>query len=199
LRASARPRRAVASSELLHGLAFVEARWNLTRVLEQARREGKLVTRPIHGDTKLNNFLFDTRTGKVVSLIDLDTVQPGLIHYDIGDCLRSCANPAGESPQDPGAVRFDLDICCALLENYLAETRHFLTRHDYDYLYDAIRLIPFELGLRFLTDHLEGDHYFKTEWSGQNLRRALVQFRLTASIEAGEQALKSLIAGLTAG
>ena len=84
------------------------------------------------------------------------------------------------------------------MKNYLTETRHFLTRHDCDYLYDAIRLVPFELGLRFLTDHLEGDHYFKTDWSGQNLHRALVQFRLTASIEAGEQALKNLIAGLTA-
>lgn len=198
LRASARPRRAAASRELLHGLAFVEARWNLTRVLERARREGKLATRPIHGDTKLNNFLFDTRTGKAVSLIDLDTVQPGLIHYDIGDCLRSCANPAGESPENIESVRFDLDVARALLENYLAETRRFLTRHDYDYLYDAIRLIPFELGLRFLTDHLEGDHYFKTGWPGQNLHRALVQFRLTAGIEAGEQALKSLIAGLAA-
>lgn len=198
LRASARPRRTAASSELLHGLAFVEARWNLTRVLERGRREGKLVTRPIHGDTKLNNFLFDTRTGKAVSLIDLDTVQPGLIHYDIGDCLRSCANPAGESPPDPGTVRFDLDIGRALLENYLAETGRFLTRHDYDYLYDAIRLVPFELGLRFLTDHLEGDHYFKTEWPGQNLYRALVQFRLTAGIETSEQALKSLITGLAA-
>jgi Ser/Thr protein kinase RdoA (MazF antagonist) len=196
LRASARPRRAEASSELLHGLAFVEARWGLTRVLERARREGKLVTRPIHGDTKLNNFLFDTRTGKAVSLIDLDTVQPGLIHYDIGDCLRSCANPAGESPEDAGSVRFDLDIGRAVLKNYLAETRGFLTRHDYDYLYDAIRLIPFELGLRFLTDYLEGDHYFKTERPGQNLHRALVQFQLTTSIEEHEQPIKALIASL---
>lgn len=199
LRASARPRRAAASRELLHALSFVEARWNLTRTLEQARCEGKLVTRPIHGDTKLNNFLFDTRTGKAVSLIDLDTVQPGLIHYDIGDCLRSCANPAGESPQDLDSVRFDLDIGRVLLKSYLAETRHFLTRHECDYLHEAIRLIPFELGLRFLTDHLEGDHYFRVDWPGQNLHRALVQFRLTASIEAGEQALKSLIAELTAG
>jgi hypothetical protein len=93
-------------------------------------------------------------------------------------------------------VRFDPDVARALLENYLAETRHFLTRYDYDYFYDAIRLIPFELGLRFLTDYLEADHYFKTEWPGQNLHRALVQFRLTAGIEASEAGLKSLIAGL---
>ncbi|BAV32858.1 aminoglycoside phosphotransferase [Sulfuricaulis limicola] len=197
LRASARPRVTAASGELVRALSFVETRWSLTRALEQAQREGKLVTRPIHGDTKLNNFLFDTRTGKVVSLIDLDTVQPGLIHYDIGDCLRSCANPAGESPQNLDAVRFDLDIARALLKNYLSETRHFLTRHDCEYLYEAIRLVPFELGLRFLTDHLEGDHYFKTDRPGQNLHRALVQFRLTAGIEAGERDLKGLIAGLT--
>ncbi len=196
LRTSARPRRASASRELLHGLSFVERRWNLTHALETAKREGKLVIRPIHGDTKLNNFLFDTQTGKAVSLIDLDTVQPGLIHFDIGDCLRSCVNPAGESPKNIADVRFELDIGRAILKNYLAETRSFLTQHDYDYIYDAIRLIPFELGLRFLTDHLEGDHYFKTEWPGQNLHRALTQFRLTASIEENEQSLKMLITDL---
>jgi Ser/Thr protein kinase RdoA (MazF antagonist) len=196
--ASARPRQCGASRELLHGLSFAQRHESLAHVLENAKREGKLVIRAIHGDTKLNNFLFDIKTGKAVSLIDLDTVQPGLIHYDIGDCLRSCANPTGESPQDIGTARFDLDIARALLENYLAETRHFLTRHDYDYLYDAIRLIPSELGLRFLTDHLEGDHYFKTEWPGQNLYRALVQFRLTASIEEHEQPIKAMVAALAA-
>ena len=95
---------------MLHGLSFAQEHESLTRVLEHARREGKLVVRAIHGDTKLNNFLFDIQTGKAVSLIDLDTVQPGLIHYDIGDCLRSCANPAGESPRDIASVHFDLDI-----------------------------------------------------------------------------------------
>lgn len=195
LRASARPPRAAANQELLYCLQFVETRWNLTRVLETARREGKLAVRAIHGDTKLNNFLFDIKSGKAVSLIDLDTVQPGLIHYDIGDCLRSCANPAGESPADISAVHFDLDISRAILRQYLAETKGFLTQADYDYIYDAIHLIPFELGLRFLTDHLEGDNYFKTEWRGQNLHRAMVQFRLTESIERNERPIKSFVAG----
>ncbi len=196
LRASAQPRRAAASQDLLYCLSFVELRWSLTRVLDAAKREGKLAIRPIHGDTKLNNFLFDANSGRAVSLIDLDTVQPGLIHYDIGDCLRSCANPAGESPKDIASVRFDLDICRAILKNYLAETRSFLTQNDYHYLYDAIRLIPFELGLRFFTDHLEGDRYFKTDWPGQNLHRAMVQFRLTASIETAEKDIKTLIANI---
>ena len=198
LKASARPRQSGASRELLHGLSFAEEHESLTRVLEKAKREGKLTIRAIHGDTKLNNFLFDIQTGKAVSLIDLDTVQPGLIHYDVGDCLRSCANPAGESPKDISAVHFDFDIGQKILKNYLAETRGFLTQHDYDYLYDAIRLIPFELGLRFLTDHLEGNHYFKTEWPGQNLHRALVQFELTTKIEKHEPAIKAVIASLVA-
>lgn len=198
LRASARPRRHGASRELLYGLQFVEARRGLTRALESARRTGRLAVRVIHGDTKLNNFLFDAGSDRVVSLIDLDTVQPGLVHYDIGDCLRSCANLAGEDPEDLESVRFDLDIARALLGGYLAETRGILTRHDLDHIYDAIRLIPFELGLRFLTDHLEGDRYFKIARPGHNLHRALVQFRLTAAIEANETALKTLIAGLVA-
>lgn len=196
LRASARPRVVVASRELLYCLAFVEARWDLTRVLETARRDGRLALRVIHGDTKLNNFLFDASGGRAVSLIDLDTVQPGLIHYDIGDCLRSCANPAGESPADPGAVRFDIVIGRALLKSYMAETRHFLAPEDYRCLYGAIRLIPFELGLRFLTDYLEGDHYFKTERPGQNLHRARVQFALVADIERQEAEIKALVAEL---
>ena len=198
LRASARPRRHGASRELLYGLHFVETRRGLTRVLESARRTGRIAARVIHGDTKLNNFLFDAGGDRVASLIDLDTVQPGLIHYDIGDCLRSCANPAGETPEDLESVRFDFDIARALLGGYFAETRGILTRHDLDHIYDAIRLIPFELGLRFLTDHLEGDRYFKIARPGQNLHRALAQFRLTAAIEANETALKALIAGLVA-
>jgi len=196
LRASARPRVVVASRELLYCLGFVEARWDLTRVLETARRDGRLALRVIHGDTKLNNFLFDAGSGRAVSLIDLDTVQPGLIHYDIGDCLRSCANPAGESPADPAAVRFDLAVGRALLKSYVAETRHFLAPGDYRCLYGAIRLIPFELGLRFLTDYLEGDHYFKTERPGQNLHRARVQFALVADIERQEAEIKALVAEL---
>lgn len=197
LRASARPRRASADPELLYCLSFVEARWGLTRALETARREGKLMIRPIHGDPKLDNFLFDAKDDRVVSLIDLDTVQPGLIQYDVGDCLRSCCNPAGESPPDAASVRFDLDICHAILRRYLSETRGFLTPEDYRYLYVAIRLIPFELGLRFLTDHLEGDRYFKTDSPGQNLHRARIQFALTAAIEHDEEKIRSLIAGLS--
>ncbi len=176
-------------------VAFIDARRQMVSVLEDARQRGELALRVIHGDPKIDNFLFDPERGHVVSMIDLDTVQPGLVHYDVGDGIRSGANPAGESPADLKDVRFDLDVCHGFLTRYLNETRSFLTRKDYEYFYDAIRLIPFELGLRFLTDHLENDSYFKTEWRGQNLHRAMVQFRLTADVEKNADKIRALIAG----
>ena len=176
-----------------HGIAFVAARESLAPVLEDARHQGLLQPRPIHGDPKVNNVMIDRTTGRAVALVDLDTVKPGLVHYDIGDCLRSGCNPAGEDAGDLATVRFDIGLCRAILSAYLAEARGFLTGADFDHLYDAIRLIAFELGLRFLTDHLAGDRYFRCRHPGHNLERALVQFRLTESIEAQEGALRALI------
>lgn len=177
-------------------LAFVEEHKGGAEVLEQARRGGVLALRVIHGDPKLDNVLFDEQTDRAVSLIDLDTVQPGLLHYDLGDCLRSCCNPAGESPRDPAQARFDLELCRALLARYFAETRGLLTPADYRYLPEAVRLIAFELGLRFLTDYLEGNAYFKVAWPGHNLLRAATQFRLAASVARQEPQLRALIAEL---
>jgi Ser/Thr protein kinase RdoA (MazF antagonist) len=128
-----------------------------------------------------------------VALIDLDTVKPGLVHYDIGDCLRSACNPAGEETTALDAVHFDLDLAEAVLQGYLGVARGFLTPADLEAIPDAIALLPFELGLRFLTDHLAGDVYFRTERPGHNLDRALVQFRLAASVERQRAAIEGLV------
>jgi Ser/Thr protein kinase RdoA (MazF antagonist) len=189
LKTRARPQ----GHEVEYGMAFVDDRRDLTTVLERAKAEGRLTLRPIHGDPKINNMMVDNRTGKVIGLVDLDTVKPGLIHYDIGDCLRSGCNRLGEEATDPGAVSFDVDLCGAILEGYLSVGHAFLSEADYTYLFDSIRLIAFELGLRFFTDHLAGNVYFKTTHPGQNLQRALVQFRLTESIEAQESAIRAHI------
>ncbi|MGZ5030944.1 MAG: phosphotransferase enzyme family protein [Methylobacter sp.] len=157
--------------------------------LETAVQQGLLSLRVIHGDPKLNNFLFDKHSKKIVSLIDLDTAKPGLVHYDIGDCVRSCCHISGPAV-------FDLNICAALLKSYLNEAGAFFTEHDYHYLYPAIRLIPFELGIRFYTDYLQGNQYFKVTEPEQNLERAIGQFRLCESIMAQEPAIKSLISHL---
>lgn len=194
--AEAASRHAATGDDLAWCIAFAQARAGIVSMLEDAKQRGELRLRAIHGDPKLDNFLFDTHSGKGISLIDLDTVQPGLVHYDIGDCIRSAANPAGESPADLDNVHFDLDVCRAILTHYFAEARALLTPQDIAHLYDAIRLIPFELGLRFLTDHLDGDVYFKTEWRGHNLHRAQAQFHLVADIESNERRIRPLIAAM---
>jgi Ser/Thr protein kinase RdoA (MazF antagonist) len=181
------------SPEADYCLEFVRERREWAHVLENARERGTLLLRPIHGDPKVNNIMMDTTTGRAVGIVDLDTVKPGLVHYDIGDCLRSGCNPLGEETEEWEKVRFDSDLCRAILRGYLSITRDFLTENDFEYLYDSIRLIAFELGLRFFTDFLEGDVYFKVRRPGQNLARAIVQFRLTESIEAQETAVRRII------
>ena len=162
-------------------------------MLEKARRQKRLRVRIIHGDPKINNIMVDRITRRAVSMIDLDTVMPGLVHYDIGDCLRSCCNTIGEESSDFSAVRFDLNRCEALLGGYTAAAHGCLTGLDFDFLFDAIRLIPFELGLRFYTDFLEGNVYFRAGHPDQNLERAVLQFRLVQSIEEQEKRLRTII------
>ena len=181
------------SPEVNYCLRFVSERRIWAHVLEDAKAQGRLRLRPIHGDPKVNNIMIDNATGQAISMIDLDTVKPGLVHYDIGDCLRSCCNPAGEETERWEAVRFEPDLCQAILQGYLPLARDFLTENDYEYLYHAIRLIAFELGLRFFTDYLEGNVYFKVRYQEHNLTRALVQFKLTESIESQEASIRAMI------
>ena len=184
------------SPEVDYGLSFVRDRAEWCSVLENAKKEGKLPLRLMHGDPKVNNVMFDRKTGKAVSVIDLDTVKPGLVHYDIGDCLRSGCNPMGEETQDWQNIYFDLELCRGILTGYLAIAKTFLIDNDYAFLFDAIRLISFELGLRFFTDHLAGNVYFKVKYPDHNLARALVQFKLTESIENQEIQIRQLITDL---
>jgi Ser/Thr protein kinase RdoA (MazF antagonist) len=181
------------SPEAAYCLRFVEERRALASVLEDAKAQGKLFLRPIHGDPKVNNVMLDAATGRAVGMIDLDTVKPGLAHYDIGDCLRSGANPVGEETEAWQQARFDVDTARALLTGYISQARGFLTDNDYAFLYEAIRVLTFELGLRFFTDYLEGNVYFKARHRDHNLSRALVQFRLTESLEAQETAMRGII------
>ncbi len=184
------------SAEVRHCLQFVGDRRTLTAILEDAKALGKLPIRTMHGDPKVNNIMFDTTSRSAVSMIDLDTVKPGLIHYDVGDCLRSACNPLGEETDQWEQVRFETDLGEAILQGYLSASGSFLTHNDHDYLYDAIRLIAFELGLRFFTDYLAGNAYFKVKHPTHNLERALVQFKLTESIELQALSLRTLLQNL---
>jgi len=181
------------SPEVNYCLQFISERNTWAHVLENAREKGRLSLRPIHGDPKVNNIMIETATGQAISIVDLDTVKPGLIHYDIGDCLRSGCNTLGEETKQWEKVHFDPDLCKAILQGYLSTAREFLTGNDFFYIYDSIRLIAFELGLRFFTDYLEGNVYFKVRHTEHNLARALVQFTLTESIESQEKAIRNII------
>jgi Ser/Thr protein kinase RdoA (MazF antagonist) len=176
--------------------AFVAERTALVPALEQARQQGRLRERPIHGDPKVNNVLLERPSGEAVALVDLDTVKPGLVHYDIGDGLRSGCNPAGEETTNLDAVHFDLGLCRPMLGGYLELARPCLSAADLELIPTAVRLLSFELGLRFFSDHLAGNRYFRCRHPRHNLERALVQFRLVESIEAQERQIEALVQDL---
>ena len=173
-------------------VAFIEARRPIVPLFHDALARGELRMRIMHGDPKINNIMIDDYTGKGTAIIDLDTVSPGLFHFDFGDAIRSICNPVGEEEPDVNKVVFSLELCKAFSQGYMQHAAEFLTPAERGYLYDSIRLITFELGLRFFEDYLAGSIYFKTQYPEQNLNRARVQFRLCESIEDNEQAIRKL-------
>jgi aminoglycoside phosphotransferase (APT) family kinase protein len=161
--------------------------------LLRLHHEGKIPERITHNDTKLNNVLLDEATNEGLCVIDLDTVMPGLGLYDIGDLVRSCTSPAKEDEQDLSQVVMQMPMFKALVRGYLVATRSFLTQAELDHLAFSGKLIALETGLRFLTDYLMGDVYFKTQHEAHNLERCRVQFGLVESIEAQQEAMNQLV------
>jgi Ser/Thr protein kinase RdoA (MazF antagonist) len=155
--------------------------------------DANLPERVTHNDTKLNNVLLDGTTGEGICVIDLDTVMPGLALHDFGDMVRSMTNPAAEGERDLGKVEMQFPLFAALLRGYLAAA-DFLTPMEKKLLPVAGQVITFELGLRFLTDFLSGDTYFKVSRAGENLDRCRAQFKLFESIRRQEPAMCQLVA-----
>jgi hypothetical protein len=144
-----------------------------------------LPRRVVHNDCKLNNVLFDQRTGEALCVIDLDTVMPGSVLADFGDLARTAACPAPEDEADLARVRVDARLYEALVRGYLSGTAGMLAPVEIALLPLAGPLIALETGIRFLTDHLAGDVYFRIHRPGHNLDRARVQLRLTEQLLAG--------------
>jgi Ser/Thr protein kinase RdoA (MazF antagonist) len=164
---------------------FVSRRRSLAPLLTELMDSGELPLRVVHNDPKVNNVMVHKITGEALCMLDLDTVKPGLVHFDFGDCARSVANPAGEDG-DLDRVAFDLPLFSAVTRGYLSEASSFLTKKEIELLPASVKVITFELGLRFLADYLRGDTYFRTAHSLHNLMRARVQFKLLESIEAAD-------------
>ena len=154
----------------------------VSTLVDQLER-GELPLRVTHNDTKINNVLMDKATGKAICVVDLDTVMPGLVAYDFGDSIRSGTNPADEDERDLSRVRMDIGLYEAFAKGYLAEAGDILTENELLSLPVGAKMITLECGMRFLTDYLEGDHYFKTHRPGQNLDRARTQFKMVADMD----------------
>ncbi|POQ99694.1 mucin desulfatase [Alkalispirochaeta sphaeroplastigenens] len=167
----------------------VEAEFFLSRHDEASRlvslqRQGLLPERVTHNDTKLNNVLIDQETHQAVCVIDLDTVMPGLVPYDFGDLVRTSTTRAVEDERDLEKVRFDREFFLALARGYLSSAGAFLTPLEREHLVFGGFLMTYEVGVRFLTDYLEGNVYFKTAYDEHNLVRARTQIALASQIEA---------------
>jgi len=178
-----RNRAAAARAEM----EFVFARRSMAYVIEDHMRLGAFPKRIVHGDTKLNNVLFDRDSGKAVCIVDLDTCMPSYSLYDFGDLVRFTAATSGEDETDLGKVGTDLELYRALVRGYLDSAKHFLTPLEIELMPFAARLVTFTIGLRFLTDYLAGDVYFKTEHPTHNLDRARVQFGMVDFMERHER------------
>jgi aminoglycoside phosphotransferase (APT) family kinase protein len=160
--------------------------------------DATLPERVTHNDTKFNNVLLDDATGEGICVIDLDTVMPGLALYDFGDMVRTTTSPAMEDERDLSKVTMQFPMFDALLRGYLTTAGGFLTKAEKQYLAFSGKLITFEIGIRFLTDYLAGDTYFKVHRNGQNLDRCRTQFKLVESIEQQEERMVRLVESLEA-
>ena len=179
--------------------ASVEA--EIQFALEQAEFAGKVIEgieagtipmRVTHNDTKINNILFDEVTGEAVCVIDLDTVMPGSMLYDFGDALRIGGSTAAEDETDLSKVSFDIKTFESFAKGYLEEMKNSLTEEELKLLPFSVKLMTYECGIRFLTDYLNGDTYFKIHREHHNLDRARNQFKLVVDMAAKEEEMLKL-------
>jgi hypothetical protein len=168
-------------------------------ILIRSLREGVLPERICHNDAKMNNILLDDASGEALCVIDLDTVMPGTILFDLGDLIRSAAVRAREDERDLSQVRFDTALFRALLEGCLSEIRPFLIPAEYGLICEAGRNITQITALRFLTDYLEGDSYYRVKGPLHNLDRCRNQIALIKSMdnrwEEAEKIIRELVSG----
>lgn len=174
--------------------ALENASWADTVV--KGMKDGSIPVRVTHNDTKIDNILFDEKTGKALCVIDLDTVMSGSMLYDFGDALRMGGSSAAEDEADLEKVWFETAAFEAFAKGYLSEMRTALTKTELELLPFSVKLMTYECGIRFLADYLNGDTYFKIHKKHHNLDRARNQFKLVADIAEKEAELKAIVAEL---
>ncbi len=181
------------AAEVTSEIEFVKARFEFAKTLEMAHSAGKLPLRVTHNDTKLNNILFDNETGKALCIVDLDTIMPGYSVNDFGDSIRFGATTAAEDESDLSKVNFDIMLYELYVKGFIEGTRGRLTVCEMELLPIGAIMMTYECGMRFLTDYLNGDTYFKTSRKGQNLDRARNQFKLVSDMEACLDEMRAIV------
>lgn len=175
-------------------IAFVERRAAICgRLLERFAR-GEIPERITHNDTKFNNVMLDEKTWEGICVVDLDTVMPGLALYDFGDMVRSATASAAEDEQDLSKIRMRMEMFEALTSGYLSEASAFLNQAEREEMVFSARLITLMIGMRFLTDYLQGDTYFKIKRPSHNIDRCRSQFKMVESMELQEDAMEHVVA-----
>jgi Ser/Thr protein kinase RdoA (MazF antagonist) len=172
--------------------AFVWDRAQEMGTILHLGQQGLIPQRITHNDTKFNNVLLD-QNDQGLCVIDLDTVMPGYVHYDFGDSIRTSTNTGAEDDADLSRVEMDINLFEAYTKGFLQETRSTLTPLELEYLPLAGKLFPYIIGVRFLTDYVDGDNYFKIKHEHHNLQRARAQFKLLQSMEGQFEAMKEIV------
>jgi aminoglycoside phosphotransferase (APT) family kinase protein len=172
---------------------FIQRREDIVDHLLDLCAKGEIPERVTHNDTKLNNVMIDDATETGICVVDLDTVMPGLALYDFGDMVRTATSPALEDEPDVSKVRMQMPMFEALVNGYLTSARSFLNEAEIAHLAFSGKLITLEIGIRFLTDYLEGDVYFKIKHPTHNLDRLRTQLALVKSIEDQEEAMNDFV------
>lgn len=164
---------------------------NAGKILDLIKEE-KIPVRITHNDTKINNVMLDDKTGEAIAVVDLDTVMPGCALYDFGDMVRTATAAAEEDEKDLNKVYSKIDYFESLVKGYLSEAK-FLNKYELENLVFSGILITFTIGIRFLTDYLNGDVYFKTDYEDHNLVRAKTQFKMIESIENQREKFEAIV------
>ncbi len=180
------------ASKVKDEIDFVMKRADEMKTILRLGESGQIPLRITHNDTKFNNVLLN-QEDKGLCVIDLDTVMPGYVHYDFGDSIRTSTNTGAEDDPDLDKVEMDINLFEGYAKGFLQETKTTLNTTEIDHLAFSGKLFPYIIGLRFLTDYVDGDNYFKTHHEHHNLQRARAQFKLLTSMERQYDKMKEIV------
>tara|TARA_Y100001934_G_scaffold103130_2_gene126791 strand:+ start:2206 stop:3309 length:1104 start_codon:yes stop_codon:yes gene_type:complete len=177
-------------------IEFALKQEKIVDVFLNAMKKGKIPERITHNDTKFNNVMLDNETGEAMCVVDLDTVMPGCALYDFGDMVRTTTSSTLEDELDLSKVQMRLPMFKQLARGYIDATSSFLTKAERSLIAFSGKLITYTIGIRFLTDYLSGDTYFRVHRPRHNLDRARTQFKLVESIERKEETMQKFVDSL---